>query len=303
MSIAEFLKKISPIKRMCYYQGELLLKEDFEAEQNYHRNMRHLHNFVLHGSGIVWGLDVTKGTSDKTITVSPGVAIDPTGREIVLANGLQVSVTGSGNDKIYVKMSVKDEACDPPSGSGTDKDKRYADAVTVVADTTAVDPEAGGVLLAQFNLADGNLPPDIPKNDLVAFVPTFASLEQRLKQIEVQLKPGFYWQYQHEQTAPFTGDNKYHQFYPTQGRVATNTVEGAQVVIRFMSLGSQIQAVFFGETKVTSLGIPNPAKAVRDIFVTVPLVQGLTSDRQVPIKVQVDQTLFVSDELFTLKPR
>lgn len=38
-----------PIKRVHFFVGQPLGAADFEAEQDYHRRMRHLHNRVLHG--------------------------------------------------------------------------------------------------------------------------------------------------------------------------------------------------------------------------------------------------------------
>jgi hypothetical protein len=68
-------------RRPRYFEGRLLSADDLTLEQEYHREMRHLQNRIL-GSGIVEGL--TLSIDDDTITVSPGLALDVLGREIVL---------------------------------------------------------------------------------------------------------------------------------------------------------------------------------------------------------------------------
>jgi hypothetical protein len=70
-----------PPRRVRYFHGRLLSAEDFEAEQTYHRQMRYLSNRLC-GVGIAEGLDVT--LDGRSVEVSPGVAIDPLGRELVL---------------------------------------------------------------------------------------------------------------------------------------------------------------------------------------------------------------------------
>ena len=75
-------------RRVHFYHGMLLTAEDLAAEQDYHREMRYLHN-RLHGFGIASGLDV--GVSRGKVRVEPGLAIDPCGREIVLTSALTLT--------------------------------------------------------------------------------------------------------------------------------------------------------------------------------------------------------------------
>ena len=76
------------IERLNYYEREYLRSFDFIAEQNYHMEMRRRLNLALHLWGIVDGLDVKQsepipGVADRYY-ISPGMAIDAYGREIVL---------------------------------------------------------------------------------------------------------------------------------------------------------------------------------------------------------------------------
>ena len=60
----------------------MLTAADLAVEQEYHRGMRYLHN-RLHGYGTVSGLDVE--VARGRVVVSPGLAIDVCGREVVVA--------------------------------------------------------------------------------------------------------------------------------------------------------------------------------------------------------------------------
>lgn len=70
-----------PPIRVGFVEGLMLTAADLTVEQEYHREMRYLHN-RLHGYGTVSGLEVV-GTRGH-VRVSPGMAIDVLGREIVV---------------------------------------------------------------------------------------------------------------------------------------------------------------------------------------------------------------------------
>jgi hypothetical protein len=76
------------IDRVLYYEREYLRSFDFIAEQNYHLEMRRRLNLALHLWGIVEGLDVKLGEvvpgAPDQYYISPGMAIDAFGREILL---------------------------------------------------------------------------------------------------------------------------------------------------------------------------------------------------------------------------
>jgi hypothetical protein len=85
-----------PVRRVHYFYGQLLTSEDLQAEQDYHREMRYLHNRLL-GHGVVTGLDVTVA-DDGTVVVGAGLAIDRFGREIVLPVATTAAATCIGSD-------------------------------------------------------------------------------------------------------------------------------------------------------------------------------------------------------------
>jgi len=89
------------IERLNYYEGEYLGATDFEAEQEYQRDMRRRHNVGQHTWGIVSGLDIaqvppagqtgTVGQTSVTVYIQPGMAVDGFGREIVVLSQTQLT--------------------------------------------------------------------------------------------------------------------------------------------------------------------------------------------------------------------
>ena len=70
-------------ERNNYFYGKLLTSRDFEDEQNYMNNKRRLINRVLHGAGIVYGLNVV-AVDESSVVIQSGLALDSSGREIVV---------------------------------------------------------------------------------------------------------------------------------------------------------------------------------------------------------------------------
>src|SRR5215469_2460472 len=92
------MANITDIERLNYYEGEFLGAVDFQAEQEYHRDMRRRHNVGQHTWGIVSGLDIAQvpvpGSTSNAVDVyiQPGMAVDGFGREIVVLNKTQLTL-------------------------------------------------------------------------------------------------------------------------------------------------------------------------------------------------------------------
>jgi hypothetical protein len=87
--------ELHQFERNRYFYGKLMTVRDFETEQRYAQEHRHLHNQSLHGWGVVCGLTVEPklGTGNETkVVVKPGVALDCCGREIVLAKDQEIDL-------------------------------------------------------------------------------------------------------------------------------------------------------------------------------------------------------------------
>lgn len=89
------------LTRPHYFFGRVLSVDDFEQEQAYQRTKHRRHNRLLHGHGIVRGLDVSvepqQPGQGPQVQVGPGVAVDPTGEELVICDAVtrDVSVAGT----------------------------------------------------------------------------------------------------------------------------------------------------------------------------------------------------------------
>lgn len=96
-------------KRVNYFQGMMLVDQDFKDDQYYHRQMRHNHNLELHTWGVVRGLDVS---IDKTVvTVTEGLAIDASGKEIWWTGGA-IQPAGSASDGSNLVVESAEELRD-----------------------------------------------------------------------------------------------------------------------------------------------------------------------------------------------
>ena len=82
-------------ERPRYFAGKLVTAEDFELEQRYHIEKRRLLNRMLQGPGIVTGLGVVE-SEQGTVTVAPGFALDPHGREILVSESQQLAIPDLG---------------------------------------------------------------------------------------------------------------------------------------------------------------------------------------------------------------
>lgn len=111
------------IQRVHFFSGQLLSAEDFQAEQDYCRERLRRHNRLLHGSGVVFGLQVEQ-VGQQQIVVHPGAALDCQGNELVFAESLLCQLPETGK-RVYVCLMYAEWLADPvprlePSSEGED---------------------------------------------------------------------------------------------------------------------------------------------------------------------------------------
>jgi hypothetical protein len=82
---------VTGFERPRYFPGKLVTVQDFELEQRYHIEKRWLLNRSLHGAGVVTGLEVTAATPGN-VSVAPGFALDPRGRELLVCEPEEIAV-------------------------------------------------------------------------------------------------------------------------------------------------------------------------------------------------------------------
>lgn len=144
------MKKIATLveRRPHYYRGQLLLEDDFLAEQTYHIHARRRHNLHLHGWGIVRGLDVER-ESDNSIRIKSGFAVDAAGNDVLIEESKQVDLSEFGpNEELKVEIFFDDPVS---TEAGSTVKQNRLDCTATITVTRQSDPPAG-VMLATVRL-------------------------------------------------------------------------------------------------------------------------------------------------------
>lgn len=180
----------APNKRVNYTFGMVLGVDDFRQEQEHFEWKHRLSNLLLHGSGTVCGLKVTREVvgADAEVRIAPGFAVSPHGRWIWLerplcarlgewiakTRGEQSPPPGPGQHTAYVKLCYAECPTDvvPIAGApcATEEDTRAASRVleTARAEFSWERPDrhaewhhrAFGELLGRVEIVGGTLSPD-----------------------------------------------------------------------------------------------------------------------------------------------
>lgn len=111
---------VRPLERTNYFTGRVLVAEDYQREQAYHRRKQQLVNLAVLGTGVVAGLKVT--SSRGRVRVTAGYAIDRAGREVIVAEDVEIAPTlnaGPGK-RWYVVAGVVDEPAGMMPSMGED---------------------------------------------------------------------------------------------------------------------------------------------------------------------------------------
>jgi len=132
------------IKRLHYFTGQFLKEPDFTDEQKYHLDMRRRHHQHLHTAGIAYGLEVTAGTN--AVTVTPGMAIDPQGQEIILETQQNLPITAAPVD---IVISYDQRETDETSETGITGNTRWEEIAVLAAVPPGSVDSARHVVLAR----------------------------------------------------------------------------------------------------------------------------------------------------------
>jgi hypothetical protein len=85
-----------PLDRLNYFNGQRLEAADLKLEQQYHIRVRRWLNKSLYTTGIAAGLEaVPDPANSQNVIVSPGMALDSLGREIILLDQVSIAVVGT----------------------------------------------------------------------------------------------------------------------------------------------------------------------------------------------------------------
>jgi len=99
--------------RPNFFPGRVLTADDLREEQEYHREKHRRHLQMLHGFGVVDGLDVDVAADGETISIEPGVAIDEYGREIVLDDMVVIPIPPDTPSPSCIVVQYAERMVDP----------------------------------------------------------------------------------------------------------------------------------------------------------------------------------------------
>jgi hypothetical protein len=108
------------LRRVRYFAGQLLDADDLQAEQDYVVARLNRRNRLLHGAGIVSGLDVAleAGAGDPAeVVVAPGLAFDPAGREIHVEAPCRLALPASDAAQAVLLRFVERRCASVPSAA------------------------------------------------------------------------------------------------------------------------------------------------------------------------------------------
>jgi hypothetical protein len=124
------MPEYNQLERPNYFNGKLLSADDFQLEQNYQRDRWRRTNRFLHGWGVVSGLKVWI-EDGAMVVVSPGLALDCAGNELVLAAPERIALT-SLTGKLFITIRYQETAIAPqPSTQGATEFARIREGTSI----------------------------------------------------------------------------------------------------------------------------------------------------------------------------
>jgi hypothetical protein len=145
---------MAEIKRLNYFRHQFLDEKDFQDEQKYHIEMRRLLNRLLHSEGIVDGLNVERA-DDQEIRISPGMALDREGREIILARETTrnlESIAAGSHGFVTISYNEQMEQADRYSGGGVEGFTRVTESHEIHVTPQHPPEDSTAIVLARVHL-------------------------------------------------------------------------------------------------------------------------------------------------------
>ncbi len=138
------------LTRPNFLAGQLLSADDLRAEQVYQRDRARLHNRLLHGWGVVDGLDAR--SHGGRIIVSPGLAFDSYGDEIILTRETAIlpSPGSAGCAARFVIARFSETPSDPVILGAHTEFRRITYGATIELADTAPRGRDGAVAIARL---------------------------------------------------------------------------------------------------------------------------------------------------------
>lgn len=108
-----------PIRRIKPFDGMAVTAEVWEEAHEFHQQRERFHALFGHGAGILAGLQVlASDPPDSAVYILSGLAVDPAGQMIVLAQPLSYDL-GVGQGTLHLVLSYGEAQTQPTEQSGT----------------------------------------------------------------------------------------------------------------------------------------------------------------------------------------
>ena len=149
-----------------------------EAHEYHSYKLKH-HNIGSHNAGIVTGLEVTEtDPRSGSITVHPGIAIDPLGNQIVLQEKQSLDISETESDTVYIALKYGEDTEEDHIILGHDTPlARFAVEGNQVY-TTSEALEQASLELARIHLTEQGVKISNPRN---ALAPNHDEIDQRYR--------------------------------------------------------------------------------------------------------------------------
>lgn len=144
------------LKRVNPFTGLMIDAATWQDSHEYHRNVDHAHALAMHGWGIVSGLEVDAADpADRSVWIRPGVAVDPEGRLIIVAQPYRYQITTEEPGLIYLVLMFREIPQDPVLSieDGAERPSRLLEAYAIYERNRL--PDQAHVELARVVLGAG----------------------------------------------------------------------------------------------------------------------------------------------------
>ena len=102
-------KHIRPPQRVNAFDGMKMDAAVWNQAHHFHLHMQRLHNHVFHGTGIVFGLDVSAiGPRSRSLLINPGVAADRDGSLIIVPEAQEYALTSKRKGTLYLILQFRE---------------------------------------------------------------------------------------------------------------------------------------------------------------------------------------------------
>lgn len=144
--------------RPSFFDGQLLTAEDLRREQVYQDRRRQLLNLATVGAGVVTGLEVSPDPDGTGLTVSPGLALDGLGREIILPADTRVpwpTPDGAAPRRWGAVIELVLQPADPVPTTDGVVSSTVSESATITVVTEEPAPDDARVVLRRYGRAVG----------------------------------------------------------------------------------------------------------------------------------------------------